>query len=65
MEATARFGSGNFAQNERAGPQSALGTNSYFSTSFIWGLSFFYGRSVFVAFNGKSTPGGTGPYYAY
>jgi Protein of unknown function (DUF3443) len=59
------FGSGNFAQNERAGPQSALGTNSYFSTSFIWGLSFFYGRSVFVAFNGKSTPGGTGPYYAY
>jgi hypothetical protein len=59
------FGSGNYAQNDRAGPQSALGTNNYFSTSFIWGLSFFYGRSVFVAFNGRSTPGGTGPYYAY
>ncbi|HTS34128.1 MAG TPA: DUF3443 domain-containing protein [Candidatus Solibacter sp.] len=32
---------------------------------FDWGLPFFYGRNVFVAIEGKSTPGGTGPYWAY
>jgi hypothetical protein len=33
--------------------------------SFDWGLPFFFGRNVFVAIEGKSTPGGTGPYAAY
>lgn len=32
---------------------------------FDWGLPFFYGRTVFVAIEGKSTPGGTGPYWAF
>jgi len=32
---------------------------------FDWGLTFFYGRNVFTAIEGKSTPGGTGPYVAY
>jgi hypothetical protein len=32
---------------------------------FDFGLPFFYGRNVFVAIGGKSTPGGTGPYTAY
>jgi len=32
---------------------------------FDWGLPFFLGRNVFVAIAGKSTPGGTGPYWAY
>jgi hypothetical protein len=32
---------------------------------FDWGLPFFFGRNVFVALEGKSTPGGTGPYTAY
>jgi hypothetical protein len=32
---------------------------------FDWGLPFFFGRNVFVAIAGKSTPGGTGPYTAY
>jgi predicted aspartyl protease len=32
---------------------------------FDWGLPFFYGRNVFTAIEGKSTPGGTGPYWAY
>jgi hypothetical protein len=28
-------------------------------------LSFFYGRNVFTAIENMSTPGGTGPYFAY
>ena len=30
-----------------------------------WGLPFFYGRKVFTAIEGRSTPGGVGPYWAY
>jgi Protein of unknown function (DUF3443) len=33
--------------------------------SFDWGLPFFFGRNVFTAINGKSTPGGPGPYWAF
>jgi hypothetical protein len=33
--------------------------------SFDWGLPFFYGRNVYTAIEGRSTPGGTGPYVAY
>ena len=40
-----------------AGPNSLVG--------FDWGLPFFYGRNVFTAIYGQSTPGGTGPYWAY
>jgi hypothetical protein len=32
---------------------------------FDWGLSFFYGKTVFTAINGADTPGGPGPYFAY
>lgn len=32
---------------------------------FDWGLPFFYGTDVFVAIDGATTPGGTGPYVAY
>lgn len=32
---------------------------------FDWGLSFFYGRTVFTAIEGAMTPGGAGPYFAY
>jgi hypothetical protein len=33
--------------------------------SFDWGLSFFYGRTVFTSIEGRSTPGGIGPYVAF
>lgn len=33
--------------------------------SFDWGLGFFYGRNVFVGIENMSSPGGTGPYWAY
>jgi Protein of unknown function (DUF3443) len=33
--------------------------------SFDWGLSFFYGRTVFTSIEGRSTPGGLGPYVAF
>jgi hypothetical protein len=32
---------------------------------FAWGLSFFFGRTVYTAIEGQSTPGGTGPYFAF
>jgi hypothetical protein len=32
---------------------------------FDWGLPLFFGRSFFTAIEGRSTPGGTGPYWAF
>lgn len=32
---------------------------------FDWGMPFFYGRRVFYAIDGATTPGGTGPYVAF
>jgi len=46
----------NAAVNNLAGPN---------GPSFDWGLPFFFGRTVFTAIEGKSTPGGTGPYWAF
>jgi hypothetical protein len=34
-------------------------------TGLTWGLPFYFGRTVFTAIDGKSTPAGTGPYIAY
>ena len=44
------------AVNGLAGPDSA---------TFDWGLPFFFGRKVFTAIEGASTPVGQGPYVAY
>ena len=33
--------------------------------AFDWGLPFFFGRNVYTAIEGRSTPGGQGPYWAY
>lgn len=46
-----------FVFGNLAGPNSLAG--------FDWGLPFFYGRHVSTAIEGRSTPGGTGPYWAY
>jgi hypothetical protein len=35
------------------------------SSTFDWGMPFFFGRTVFVAITGASTLHGTGPYWAY
>jgi hypothetical protein len=35
------------------------------SNGFDWGLPFFYGRRVFVVFEGSSATAGNGPYWAY
>jgi len=35
------------------------------TTSLVWGMPFFYGRNVYVAFNGRTNTVGTGPFYAY
>ncbi len=33
--------------------------------TFDWGLPFFFGRNVFTAIESRSTPAGTGPFWAY
>ena len=35
------------------------------STSFDWGLPFFYGRPVFIGIEGQSSTLGIGPFYAF
>jgi hypothetical protein len=53
-------GGNNAAVNGIAGPAPKL-----LPGEFDFGLPFFFGRNVYTAIEGKSTPGGTGPYTAY
>jgi len=54
--AQALFGSGNTVFSNLGGPNPG---------AFDFGLPFFYGRTVYVAIEGLSTTGGSGPYWAY
>ncbi len=42
-----------------------LGGPAVAGAGFDWGLPFFYGRKVFVAIEGQSTPAGAGPFFAF
>ncbi|SAK66788.1 lipoprotein [Caballeronia hypogeia] len=55
-QSTALLGTANFAFDNLAGTASGY---------FDWGLPFFYGRRVFTAIQGRATPAGLGPYYAF
>lgn len=52
------YGKGNAALND-------LAITAFTPGYFDWGLSFFYGRTVFTAISGATTPGGKGPFFAY
>ncbi len=54
--ATTLFNSSNAAFNNVGGSNPG---------AFDWGLPFFFGRTVFIAIEGQSTPAGAGPYWAY
>lgn len=42
-----------------------LGAPQIVANSFDWGLPFFYGRKVYTAIDGASTPAGAGPYIVF
>ena len=44
---------------------SDIGEPGLDATTFDWGLPFYFGRRVFTALSGASTPGGAGPFVAY
>lgn len=39
--------------------------SNFGTTTFDWGLPFFFGRKVFTAISGTNTPGGAGPFLAF
>jgi hypothetical protein len=53
-----RFPNENFAFSNLAGPFPSF-------PAFDWGLPFYFGRSVYTAIEGASTPAGPGPYFAF
>ncbi len=48
----------NYGFDDLAGPNAP-------SPGFLWGLPFFFHRTVVTAFDGRATPSGAGPYWAY
>ena len=62
--AVVAFNAGNVDQVNAAFSVFAEATGAQ-AGGFDWGLPFFYGRTVFTAIAGASTPGGVGPYWAW
>jgi hypothetical protein len=63
------FSVGNAEQLVTANPSfyafsNLAGTNAD-PSGFAWGLPFFFGRTVFTAIEGRNTPAGAGPYFAF
>lgn len=58
-----------FSQSGSAGLQAfndfARPAGASLSNGFDFGVPFFFGKSVFTAFEQRSTPNGLGPYFAY
>jgi len=57
-DASALFATGNTAFNNIGGSFPRV-------SDFDWGMPFFFGRNVFIAIQGRSTPAGPGPYFAF
>jgi len=56
----------NTAFSDLTGPNpTCFVTQNTSAPCFDWGLPFFFGRNVFVAIEGRSTPAGNGPFWAY
>ena len=56
VSADSLFATSNFVFPTLAGPNTGI---------FDWGLPFFYGRNVYTAIESRSTPKGSGPFWAY
>ena len=59
LDALSNANPGFAAYDNIAGPMPAT------VTGFDWGLPFFFGRSVAIAFEGRTTAAGAGPFFAY
>jgi len=64
--ALALFAYQNLAYSNLGGPSAApqSGTTTV-GAHFDWGLPFYFGRNVFTAIEGQSTPAGVGPFVAF
>jgi len=61
-----RLAARNFAFGNLAGPMPGFSPNASLQLpGFDWGLPCFFGRTVFVAIEGQTTPAGPGPYFAF
>jgi hypothetical protein len=59
------FTIGNFNTMATSGAYAMSALGGFGPGVFDWGLPFFFGRTIYTAIDGKSTSGGTGPYYAF
>ena len=63
--AASLFTGNSFAFANLGGPSFSGSPDQHRVIGFDWGLSFFFGRSVYTALEGGRTSRATGPYFAY